>query len=177
MAGSRRAPASLIDVTSVAGSSRARSAIDCAHFANAAGPAWNVPCPWHGHSCHERRQRRDATSLRFRAAPPPCCDLLSRCLLVVGRRMSTPLTNGLNSGRSKCARCLYREVLKRGWPQDDLPRGRMTPRTDCRIHGFTRLILHNPPAAGRKCRRWASFEGGEEEPEVRYRALPLVDYQ
>src|SRR5207342_736931 len=30
--------------TSVAGSSRARSWSDRAHSANAAGPAWNVPC-------------------------------------------------------------------------------------------------------------------------------------
>jgi hypothetical protein len=116
----RRLP--VTDVTSVAGSSRARSAIDCAHFANAVGLAWNVPCPWHGRSCHERRQRHDATSLRFRAAPPLCCDLPSRCFLIVGRRMSAPRTNGLNSGRTKCARCPYSEVLKRGCPQDDLPR-------------------------------------------------------
>jgi hypothetical protein len=141
------------DVTSVAGSSRARSAIDCARFANAAGPASNVPCPWHGHSCHERRQRHDATSLRFRAAPPPCCDLLSRCFPVVGRRMSARRSSGLNSGRTKCARWLYKEVLKRGCPQDHLPRGRMTQRTDRRIrisHSRSQvacLILHNAPAA------------------------------
>lgn len=69
-------------VTSVAGSSRARLAIDSGHFANAAGPEWNVPCPWYGHFCHEHRQRHDVTSLRFRDVPPPCCVLPSWCFLI-----------------------------------------------------------------------------------------------
>jgi len=75
-------------VTSVAGSSRAHFAIDCAHSVNAAGPAWNVPCPWRGRFCHEHRQRHDVTSLRFRVVPPPCCVRPSWCFLIVGRRMS-----------------------------------------------------------------------------------------
>jgi len=68
--------------TSVAGSSRARLAIDSGHFANAAGPEWNVPCPWHDHFCHGHRQQHDVTSLRFRGVPPPCCGLPSWCFLI-----------------------------------------------------------------------------------------------
>jgi hypothetical protein len=82
----RRLPA--IHFTSVAGSSHARLAIDCGHFANAAAPARNDPCPWHGHFCHEHQQRHDVTSLRFRGVPPPCCVRPSWCFLIVGRRMS-----------------------------------------------------------------------------------------
>jgi hypothetical protein len=74
--------------TSVAGSSRARSSSYREHFVNAAEPAWNVPCPWHGHSCRGSRRQRDATSLRIRDVPPPCCVRLSWCFLIASRRMS-----------------------------------------------------------------------------------------
>jgi hypothetical protein len=74
--------------TSAAGSSRVRLVIDSGHFGNAAGPEWNVPFPWHDHSCHEHRQRHDATWLRFRDVPPPCCGLLSCVSSSVVRRMS-----------------------------------------------------------------------------------------
>jgi hypothetical protein len=47
--------------TSVAGSSHGRLAIDCEHFANAAGPAWNALCPWNGHSCRVSPRQPDAT--------------------------------------------------------------------------------------------------------------------
>jgi hypothetical protein len=74
--------------TSVAGSSRARSSSYREHFVNAAEPAWNVPCPWHGHSCRGSRRQRDATSLRIRDVPPPCCVRLSWCFLIASRGMS-----------------------------------------------------------------------------------------
>ena len=74
--------------TSVAGSSRARSSSYREHFVNAAEPAWNVPCPWHGHSCRGSRRQRDATSLRIRDVPPPCCVRLSWYFLIASRRMS-----------------------------------------------------------------------------------------
>jgi hypothetical protein len=64
-------------VTSAVGSSRARSSIDRGRSANAAGPASNVPCLWHGHSCRASQRLRDATSLRIRDARPPCCARLS----------------------------------------------------------------------------------------------------
>ena len=76
--------------TSVAGSSRARSSSYREHFVNAAEPAWNVPCPWHDHSCCGSRRQRDATSLRIRDVPPPCCVRLSWCFLIASRRMSAP---------------------------------------------------------------------------------------
>ena len=76
--------------TSVAGSSRARSSSYREHFVNAAEPAWNVPCPWHGHSCRGSRRQRDATSLRIRDVPPPCCVRLSWCFLIASRRISGP---------------------------------------------------------------------------------------
>jgi hypothetical protein len=63
--------------TFVAGSSRARSSSDRGRSANAAGPASNVPCPWHARSCRVNRQQRDATSPRIRDARPPCCARLS----------------------------------------------------------------------------------------------------
>ena len=71
--------------TSVAGSSRARSSSYREHFVNAAEPAWNVPCPWHGHSCRGSRRQRDVTSLRIRDVPPPCCVRLSWCFLIASR--------------------------------------------------------------------------------------------
>jgi hypothetical protein len=76
--------------TSVAGSSRARSSSYREHFVNAAEPAWNVPCPWHGHSCRGSPRQRDATSLRIHDVPPPCCVRLSWCFLIASRRMSAP---------------------------------------------------------------------------------------
>jgi hypothetical protein len=63
--------------TSAAGSSRARSSIDRGRSANAAGPASNVPCLWHGRSCRANQRLRDATLLRIRDARPPCCASLS----------------------------------------------------------------------------------------------------
>jgi hypothetical protein len=74
--------------TFVAGSSRARSSSYREHFVNAAEPAWNVPCPWHGHSCRGSLRQRDATSPRIRDVPPPCCVRLSWCFLIASRRMS-----------------------------------------------------------------------------------------
>ena len=71
--------------TSVAGSSRARSSSYREHFVSAAEPAWNVPCPWHVHSCRGSRRQRDATSLRIRDVPPPCCVRLSWCFLIASR--------------------------------------------------------------------------------------------
>ena len=80
----RRLPAR--HFTSVAGSSRARSSSYREHFVNAAEPAWNVPCPWHGHSCRGSQRQRDATSLRIRDVPQPCCVRLSWCFLIASRK-------------------------------------------------------------------------------------------
>lgn len=80
--------------TSVAGSSRARSWSDRAHSANAAGPARNVPCPWHGHSCRENRRQPDGTWLLTRDVPLPCCVSLSWSLLLLAdkSRLTTEAT-------------------------------------------------------------------------------------
>jgi hypothetical protein len=124
--GSRRAPAPRSNVTSAAGSSRARFGNECVHSANAAGLGWNIPCPWHGHSCRARRRLRDATSLRIRDVPPPCYDRLSWCFLIVGRRMSATPQLSFNSGRTKCARCLCSVVLTTGLPKGRSAADRMT---------------------------------------------------
>ena len=103
-------------VTSAVGSSRARSSSDRVRSANAAGPASNVPCPWHGHSCRANQRQRDETSLRIRDARPPCCARLSWGFLIVGRRMSAgpnlvthrgSHNRGDGSGTKKRRRCLY----------------------------------------------------------------------
>ena len=51
--------------------------------ARAAGPGQRALCPWHGHSYHEPRRRRDGTLQRTREFRLPCCVRLSCCFLIL----------------------------------------------------------------------------------------------
>jgi hypothetical protein len=87
--------------TSVERFSRARSWNDRGRFANAAGLARNVPCPWRDRSCRENQRRPDGTSLRTRDVPPLCCVRLS-CHFSLLAEEYRPSSNRLNSGRTEC---------------------------------------------------------------------------